>query len=440
MLLDCLGKPGITLVEKFITYVARKKNERCLQFFPSTSLMLPQRTANASTGLYMHVPFCEELCPYCSFNRVEFQEELAQRYFAALRNEVRMYKDLGFDFKALYIGGGTPTILIDELASTINLVRELYGVTEISVETNPNHLTPSNLYVLKNAGVNRLSVGVQTFDDNILKAVKRYHKYGSGTEVAERIKQTRGIFHTLNVDMIFNFPGQTSEMLDYDLAMIMGLGVDQITYYPLMSSSQTQEAMHREMNGGIDATRMREFYAKITDSLALQYKASTAWCFSRNDAAIDEYPVNFEEYAGLGSGSIGHLGRTAYANTFDIDAYIKTIERGVLPIAAKREFTLKERLSYDFLMKLFGLSLDVESLNAKHGVNIYRHLWPELLFFRLMNAVHAKDNKLSLTKRGRYFWFLMMREFFIGVNNFRDYCRAHVSAGREPFERIALEK
>lgn len=428
MSLDFLRQPDVTLAERIITYVARKKNARCLQFSPSASLSLPPKTGNTSTGLYMHVPFCEELCPYCSFNRVEFQEGLARRYFDALRKEILMYKNLGYDFKALYVGGGTPTILIDELETTIQLVRDTYGVTEISVETNPNHLTRSNLYRLKNVGVNRLSIGVQTFNDDLLKAIKRYHKYGSGMEIAERLKQALGIFHTLNVDMIFNFPGQTSDMLDNDLTIIMGLGVDQITFYPLMSSSQTQAAMNTEMHGTISGARMREFYLKITERLTSHYQASTAWCFSRNDAsAIDEYPVNFEEYAGLGSGSIGHLGRTAYANTFDIENYIRIVNEGFLPITAKRDFTLRERLSYDFLMKLFGLSLDIDSVNAKHGVNMYIHLWPEILFFRLMDAVRKQDNKLSLTKRGRYYWFLMMREFFIAVNNFRDYCRAQVS-------------
>jgi menaquinone C8-methyltransferase len=419
-----------TIAEKFITYVARRKNARCLRFSPATSLVLPRRQGNAPVGLYIHVPFCEELCSYCSFHRVEFQDGLARRYFDALRKEIMMYRDLGYNFTALYIGGGTPTILMDELESIMHLIRETFDVAEISVETNPNHLTQSNLYTLKNAGVDRLSVGVQTFDDDLLKDLKRYHKYGSGAEIAENLKQAQGIFHTLNVDMIFNFPTQTSSMLEHDLDTVMGLEVDQITYYPLMPSSQTQDVINRELGGAFDDARMHEYYTRVNERLAAHYMESTAWCFSRSNAAIDEYPVNFDEYAGLGSGSIGHLGRTAYANTFDIETYIEIVNRGVLPIAAKRDFTLSEKLSYDFLMKLFGHSLDVDLLNARYGVNIYRHLWPEILFFWLLNAVRKHNNKLSLTKRGRYYWFLMMREFFIGVNNFRDHCRAQANAGR----------
>jgi len=428
---DYFMQPGLMLAEKLITYVARKKNARCMQFSPSTSLSVPRRVGNTPTLLYMHIPFCEELCPYCSFNRIEFQADLARQYFAALRKELLLYRDLGYDFKALYVGGGTPTILMDELAATIRLARETYAISEISIETNPNHLTKQNLETLKNIGVNRLSVGVQTFDDGLLKALKRYHKYGSGEKIAERLRQAQGILHTLNADMMFNFPMQTEEMLEHDLTTIASLGIDQITYYPLMASSQTQQIMKEELGGAIDCNKGRKFYTKITETLSARYQASTAWCFSRNDTVIDEYAVTFDEYAGLGSGSIGHIGGSAYANTFDIEAYIKKVNQGLLPIAAKRDFSLHERLCYDFLMKLFGLSLDVAALKKKHGVNIYRHLWPEILFFRLIDGLRQQGNTLSLTKRGQYYWFLMMREFFIGVNNFRDYCRAQALAAKD---------
>ena len=479
------------LIENFIANYARKKNENYLQFKPSETIIIPRNKGNVPTLLYIHVPFCEELCPYCSFNRVRFQEDLARAYFDALRKEIVMYKDLGYDFKALYAGGGTPTILIDELEKTVLLIREMFNITEISVETNPNHLTQDNINKLREMGVNRLSVGVQTFDDGLLKTIERYHKYGSGEDIKERLSYTQGNFQTLNVDMIFNFPTQSMEILEKDLSTIIELMVDQVTYYPLMVSSFTKDIMNKKL-GTVDYDRGNEFYRKITEMLSPQYKASTAWCFSRKDKifksgatqalissevfsshseregeaqsalltegatqarissevfsshseregeaqsalqtegatqapVIDEYVVNYEEYAGLGSGSIGYLGGSAYANTFDIKEYIDKINRGSLPIAAIKNFSMKERLCYDLLMKLFGLSLDTQQLTQKHGVNAYRYLWSEILFFRLTGGIEKKDSMLMLTKKGQYYWVLMMREFFIGVNNFRDFCRA----------------
>jgi coproporphyrinogen III oxidase-like Fe-S oxidoreductase len=470
------------LIEKFITAYARKKNENYLQFIPSEKLTIPSVKRDVPTMLYMHIPFCEELCPYCSFNRVKFREGLAREYFGALRREIVMYKEMGYDFNALYVGGGTPTVLIDELELTVTQIRNTFKIKEISVETNPNHLTARNIAILKSIGVNRLSVGVQTFDDSLLKVIERYHKYGSGQEIVERLHHTMGNFQTLNVDMIFNFPTQGMDVLENDLSTLVGLKVDQVTYYPLMVSSYTHDMMNKKL-GRVDYDRGKAFYDRITEMLSPQYKASTAWCFSRNDRVvlsepfkpfkpfreegatplrgqaqalftdnltgeahsthsvregegatqapiIDEYVVNYDEYAGVGSGSIGYLDGSAYANTFDIGEYIKRINDGLLPVTAKKSFSLKERLSYDLLMKLFGMSIDIGQLSAKHHVNAYWHLLPEISFFILTGGLEKQGNTLTLTKKGQYYWVLMMREFFIGVNNFRDYCREQLEKGQ----------
>ncbi|MCK9226588.1 MAG: coproporphyrinogen III oxidase family protein [Syntrophorhabdaceae bacterium] len=411
------------LVEKLICNVARKKNADYLRFRPGESYDVPRPRDAIPRLLYLHVPFCEELCPYCSFNRVVFREQVARDYFRALRKEISMYGDLGYSFNAIYVGGGTPTVLIDELAQTLNLAKGIFPIREISVETNPNHLTGPNLAQLRDMGVNRLSVGVQTFDDGILRTVERFHKYGSGEEIAARLKETMGYFDTLNVDMIFNFPRQTMAMLEHDLDILTGLHVDQVTFYPLMVSTSTERIMGKKL-GKVDYDRGRGMYMKITDRLKDAYVPSTAWCFSRGDVMIDEYVVNYDEYAGLGSGSIGYLGGSVYSNTFDIPAYIEHLNNGQFPVAARKDCSTRERLLYDFLMKLFGISLDLDELSQKHGVNAYIYLLPEVTFFRSTGGLMKKDNKIVLTPKGQYYWVIMMREFFIAVNNFRDYCRS----------------
>ena len=415
------------LIERFIGHMARKKNENYLKFSPHASYALPGKGANEVPLLmYVHVPFCEELCPYCSFHRVVFREDLVRAYFKALKKEILMYRDLGYDFNALYVGGGTPTVLIDELVETIGLVRHTYDVREISVETNPNHLDDRNMEALKKAGANRLSVGVQTFDDDLLKAVGRYHKYGSGDEIAAKLKSLQGYFDTLNVDMIFNFPTQTREMLARDLSVLLAMSLDQVTYYPLMVSSATKNVMGTRL-GVVDDARGGTFYRMIADALEKDYRASTAWCFSRDQAMIDEYVINYDEYAGLGSGSIGYLSGSVYANTFDIEDYIQRIDRGELPIAARRDCNLKEKFLYDFLMKLFGLKLNLDDLAQKHGASALLYLYPEICFFIMTGGIKRQGNTLSLTSKGRYYWVIMMREFFVGVNNFRDYCRTQAN-------------
>src|SRR5512141_2333813 len=170
--------------------------------------------------LYVHVPFCEVLCPFCSFHRVRYNPSKTRRYFDALRREIRLYHDLGFRFSDVYVGGGTPTVDTDELLETLDLVRNLAPVRAMSIETNPNHLEPAVLQRYRDAGVTRLSVGVQSFDDGLLAGMDRLEKYGSGAVIRERLAAAHGIFPTLNVDMIFNLPGQTLAMLETDLAML----------------------------------------------------------------------------------------------------------------------------------------------------------------------------------------------------------------------------
>jgi coproporphyrinogen III oxidase-like Fe-S oxidoreductase len=252
----------------------------------------------------------------------------------------------------------------------------------------------------------------------------RYEKYGSGASIAARVKEIGGFFDTLNADMIFNFARQTPESLNHDIDRLLETGVDQITYYPLMVSTKTRELVRRTL-GPVSEDREREFYRIITKRLVPPYRFSSAWCFSRKEAMIDEYVVNYDDYAGLGSGSIGYLYGTCYANTFDIRGYIGQVNRGEIPLAASKEFTVGEQVRYDFLMKLFGLLLDLPSMRKKYGKEFDWHLGRMLLPFRIVDAVrydHGKD-RLYLTPRGRYYWVVMMREFFTAVNNFRDYCR-----------------
>jgi len=413
------------VIHSIIAAQARQEFSRAMRFegggVPHVSPPEDQRPRL----LYIHIPFCERLCPYCSFNRFVFEENLCREYFRALRKELLLYRDLGYDFGGIYIGGGTPTVLIDELTETIALARASFHIRELSVETNPNHLTNALLSALQQAGVNRLSVGVQSFDDSLLKKMDRYDKYGSGAEILGRIGNALGRFETLNADMIFNFPTQTEAMLDYDLDMLLKVGVDQVTWYPLMVSDSTRKKV-METLGRVDNRQEERFYHQIVGRLVPTYRFSSAWCFSRRKAMIDEYIVDYDEYAGLGSGSIGYLNGVCYANSFDIRTYITQIDRGELPLAASRIFSTRDRLRYDFLMKLFGTRLNVTDLRKKYGGDFFR-LLPDLLAFSLTGSLAWQSPEIVLTKRGRYAWVILMREFFTAVNNFRDYCRGRVA-------------
>jgi coproporphyrinogen III oxidase-like Fe-S oxidoreductase len=332
-----------------------------------------------------------------------------------------LYRDRGYDFHGIYVGGGTPTILPDELAETLHLARETFGIREISVETNPNHLTDETVGLLRKAGVNRLSVGVQSFDDGLLRQMERLDKYGGGEEILGRLRAIQGVFDTLNADMIFNFPTQTPKTLDRDLDVLLASGVDQVTYYPLMVSDSTRQMVTRSL-GYVDGRQEARYYRRILERLRPTYRMSSAWCFSRKPSLIDEYIVDYDEYAGLGSGSIGYLDGTCYANTFDVAEYAARIGRGEVPLMAARVFSRQDRIRYDFVMKLFGMELRESDLKKKYGA-VYPYLWKDIAAFMAAGGLRRRGGTLCLTERGCYQWVILMREFFTAVNNFRDYCR-----------------
>jgi coproporphyrinogen III oxidase-like Fe-S oxidoreductase len=412
----------LLLINQIVTRIAKREFARSLNFENTILLDITACRDDKPRLLYLHVPFCEELCPYCSFHRIKFDKSIALKYFQALRREIKIYHEKGYKFEGIYVGGGTPTVLIDELAETLNLAREIFSIKDISVETNPNHLTTKNIEVLQRCGVKRLSVGVQTFNDEMLKKIGRFEKYGSGEEIAGRLKSTQGCFETLNADMIFNFPGQTPQMLEDDLAVLLKLNIEQTTFYPLMISALTQNIM-KETMGEVDFKREEKLYKLIVRRLEKNYDFSSAWCFSRKESLIDEYVVDYEEYAGLGSGAIGYLHGICYSNTFDIAEYIASLEKGILPLQASRKFDIADQMRYDFLMKLFSTKLDIAAMQKKYDGKFLKTMWKEIAAFEIVRAFRYFDTSLYLTPYGRYLWVIMMREFFIAVNNFRDYCR-----------------
>jgi coproporphyrinogen III oxidase-like Fe-S oxidoreductase len=236
------------------------------------------------------------------------------------------------------------------------------------------------------------------------------------------LKELKGIFDTLNADMIFNFPSQDQDMLKRDLDILMEIEIDQVTFYPLMISDITRQQVMDAL-GKVNGRNEKRFYREIVRRLTPAYRFSSAWCFSRKGTMIDEYIVDYDEYAGLGSGSIGYLNGTCYANTFHVPTYIDQVTRGRLPLMATRTFSLRDRVRYDFLMRLFGGSLHLKDLEAKYPGRLYKILWMDLVLFSLIGAIRYTGEDYRLTDQGRYAWVIMMREFFTAVNNFRDFCR-----------------
>jgi coproporphyrinogen III oxidase-like Fe-S oxidoreductase len=383
--------------------------------------------------LYVHVPFCEVLCPFCSFHRVRYREDKARAYFAALRDEIRNYHERGFQFSGVYVGGGTPTVVPRELAATLDLLHSYGPLGDVSVETNPKDLRPDVLDVLAGAGVQRLSVGVQTFDDALLREMDRYEKYGGSREIRERLAYAARRFRTLNVDMIYNLPHQTDAMLDADLDAVLAGPANQVSFYPLMSSKSVERKMERAM-GLPDRRRVATHYRHLLGRLRPAFTPSSAWCFDRGGHGIDEYVVQSSDYVGVGSGAFGNVDGVAYATTFSLRSYVEHVERGRTGVTGQRVLGERERMRYDLLMRLFALRLDKDWMRARYGTRVELKLAPELLALRAIGAIEEDARSWRLTDRGMLVWVMMMSSFYESVNEFRAQMRAQIPAELEEDE------
>jgi coproporphyrinogen III oxidase-like Fe-S oxidoreductase len=241
-----------------------------------------------------------------------------------------------------------------------------------------------------------------------------------GEEIKKRLLMAEGEFDTLNVDFVFNFPGQSIAQFEADVADFKNLGIDQATFYPLMASPHKKDALERKFNR-IDTSREKKFYDVILRELyADGYKASTVWCFSKGDRMIDEYIVDFDDYIGIGAGSVSMVKGNFYVNSFSLDRYAGFLDNDKLPVVGWRTLSEGEHLRYYLLSKLFGMKVAKRKFYQRFNADIHQELRKELLLFRLFGLVQGAE-EISVTPKGMYPVSVMMREFFASLNSLREY-------------------
>jgi len=414
------------MIAEFLGFVTRQEGKKFLRLSEDINAKIvgiPGTGTGPEVSLYIHIPFCRTLCPFCCFNRYLFKEDKARQYFLDLRKELDLYINRGYRFSSFYFGGGTPTILMDELLSFIDYLKKSFEVKEISIETTPRELNRGNIELLKKAGINRLSVGVQSFDDDVLRAVGRFHC--TGDEAKEKLRLVQGHFDTVNVDLIFNFPAQTIAAFERDVAIFKELCIDQATFYPLMPSPHKKDAMERKFES-VDNSQEKQYYNVILRELYdnPDYRASTAWCFSRGERMIDEYIVDYSDYIGIGSGSVSLVRGNFYVNSFSLDSYHNLIETNNYPIVRWRKLSEREYFRYYLLTKLFGMKLDTGQFSRNFNADICRKLRNELGLLKFFGLIEG-DEVVRVTPLGMYPISVMMKEFFAALNGLREHCIKH---------------
>lgn len=338
-----------------------------------------------------------------------------------LRKEMDYVKALGYDFHSMYVGGGTTTIIEEELIKTLEHARKLFpSIKEISCETDPQIITTPQFRNLKGL-VDRMSIGVQSFNDDLLKLSERYEKFGSGEQIFERLQYAQELFPTCNIDMMFGFRGQTLDMLHEDMEKIWKLNPRQVTTYPLMVTSQTRKSVKNVI--AASGNQLADQYRVILDTLGSRYNHLTSWTFGRtHDEGFDEYVVDYDEYLGVGSGAFSFLNDSLYVNTFSLRRYNERIAAGNTGVERRRQFDKHAILQYRLMLGLFSHRLSRKYFREVHGVNLDRTLMKEMLALRVAGAIKDDPNdpdNIIVTDGGKFLGLVMMKAFYSAMDNVR---------------------
>jgi len=293
-------------------------------------------------GLYLHIPFCHQICPYCPYNKEMYHPDIAESYAMAVKREIDLYAELidGRPVTSCYIGGGTPTTMLHSgLEGILRHVTSLLNMQcDIHMESHPNDLTADNLGVIRSLGVGHLSVGVEALQDHHLKALHRPYtakqvKRAVGRAVSSGLK-------CVNADFIFALPGQTYGEVEEAGHALVKMGVDQVAAYPLFGFPYTD--MGRAMKGNYYIPRLFKRRNMLSILEGIFYGAglerTSVWAFTR--PGVEKYcSVTVPLYVGLGASGGSYLRDVFYLNTFNVQEYVRSLERGRLPIALSVDLT-----------------------------------------------------------------------------------------------------
>lgn len=415
--------------------------------FQSQTIIPDFALPHAPDMLYIHIPFCHTLCPYCSFHKYIYEKSVAEVYFKALRLEIEAVKARGFDFESIVVGGGTTLINESELLKTLELCKKLFSVREISCESDPNHIEPNKLAQFQGL-ITRLSCGVQSFDDEILQKIGRYSKFGSSSEVIEKLNKANGILPILSIDLIFNFPFQRESQLRNDLAIAKKIAPQQITTYPLMKSPLTRKNIANTL-GESEQDNEYAFYRVICDEFS-DYERNNAWSFSVQDSQRDsaqdlQNPLNDEyvsyhnQYLGVGSGAFSFIGGRLFVNAFNLKDYVSHIFSSGSANIANASFRRSDILRYMFLTQLFSGAVDICAFEKAHSCNIKRDLFVEINGLRIVGAIVQENKIIKCTEFGRYIALTAMKDFYAGMDMVRTVFRDDTKCSGKEILRVIKE-
>lgn len=373
---------------------------------------------------YIHIPFCVHICHYCDFNKVFLKGQPVDEYLHALKKEIIMTlnEPPKNELKTVFVGGGTPTSLsAEQLKKLCEIIRSLLPVSkdaEVTFEANPGDLTEEKLYLLREGGVNRLSIGVQSFEEHLLEKIGRTHR---NEDVYNTVSNAKKVgFDNISIDLMYGLPGQTLEDFIHSMKEAFSLNIQHLSSYSLIVEPKT--VFYNLMRKGKLRLPSEEDDAMMYDTLMKMAKENGLKQYEISNFARPGYESkhnltywNNEEYYGFGAGAHSYMNQVRKSNVGPVNHYIQQIQQGNLPILEEWQLSETERMEEEMflgLRKVDGVS--IETFIKKFEKDPLKLFSQQLSKLKRDGLIDINSGYIKLTKKGMFLGNTVFQEF-IGV-------------------------
>ena len=366
-------------------------------------------------GIYLHIPFCRYICPYCPYNKALYQADLAKEYTASVIKEIDYYASIAGKrpVTSFYIGGGTPTTMLNNGIETI--ISHVYKVFNMNcavhIESHPNDLSHANLKNLKSIGVKYLSIGVEALQDRHLRTLKRPYTTNEVRQSVERAVNTD--FDCVNVDFIFSLPGQTYREIEQAGHALVSMGIQQAATYPLFHFPYTrmgQDAAKNQSKAALLLRRRKMLSILEEIFYCSDFKRSSVWAFTKK--GIEKYcSVTVPLYLGIGASGGSYLNDIFFLNTFNVSEYIKSIKQNKMPTALSVDLTINMQMAGWLYWRIYETRFMKNDFLRRFGVDFESKYERLMRYLSHLGFLKDDGQQIVLTSKGAY-WLHAFEDWF----------------------------
>lgn len=361
-------------------------------------------------GLYLHIPFCKQICPFCPYNKVLLYGQDVDAYAEAVKKEVEMHRERleASTITSLYIGGGTPLASPRQLLDLIAFLTCSFRIgPEIGVEVHPSDASVENLSTLRRSGVNLLSLGVQSFQDDLLQRISRPYDAENAKEALANAMSAD--FDSVDVDLMFGLPGETEDQLEHDVEYAFKAGIGQLSAYPLIVFSFTKmaEILARSSTPKPSWWQERKMLQIIEElSKTYGYERTSIWTWTKKEKA--QYTsVTRQNFVGFGAGAASRFSNVFYSNTCSVTEYVKAVDTGKLPIALCTSLDEKDQIAWWLFWAAYRMSIGKQEFKRVFNRELNGKFRLYLKTLQYLGILKEEGTEYRLTDNGGFLFHLV---------------------------------